>query len=69
MISDLCVCIVISCSEPLVFFSAGKMHELHAASSTQPGIVVHVCEDGLSSQATDKQRKPQILPTSCPKYN
>lgn len=65
-------------NEPLVNYdliaaianlTPGKMHELHAASSTQPGIVVHVCEDGLSSQATDKQRKPQILPTSCPKYN
>uniref|UniRef100_A0A1B6EC88 RRM domain-containing protein n=2 Tax=Clastoptera arizonana TaxID=38151 RepID=A0A1B6EC88_9HEMI len=41
----------------------GESHELHAASGSQPGIVVHVCEEGLST--TGKR----IVHTRCPDHN
>ena len=28
-----------------MFFSPGEAHELHPQSESQPGIVVHICED------------------------
>uniref|UniRef100_A0A1B6FWS4 Protein sarah n=1 Tax=Cuerna arida TaxID=1464854 RepID=A0A1B6FWS4_9HEMI len=43
----------------------GETHELHAASGSQPGIVVHVCEEGVA-QGTKGAR---ISHTRCPDHN
>lgn len=41
----------------------GETHELHAASGSQPGIVVHVCEE------TGGKPHPRIMHTRCPEHN
>lgn len=42
----------------------GEPHELHPPSETQPGIVVHVCEEVSSSEP--KREKPTFIHTPCP---
>lgn len=37
-------------------------HELLAPSGSQPGIVVHICDDGSDRS----QSKPKFLHTKCP---
>lgn len=55
----------------------GETHELHAPSESQPGIMVHVCEDqnnrlgllGLPNEVEErktKEQKGKIIPTRCP---
>uniref|UniRef100_A0A8D9BNA5 Protein sarah n=1 Tax=Cacopsylla melanoneura TaxID=428564 RepID=A0A8D9BNA5_9HEMI len=57
-------------SEPLVNYdllaaiarlTPGLAHELHAPSESQPGIVVHVCEDGVMVPGGKR-----IVQTACP---
>ncbi|XP_054271050.1 protein sarah-like [Macrosteles quadrilineatus] len=40
----------------------GETHELHAASGSQPGIVVHVCEEGVTAGV----KGARIAHTRCP---
>nr|CAG4645180.1 EOG090X0FJX [Leptodora kindtii] len=42
----------------------GEPHELLPPTESQPGIVVHICEDGQA-----KQPKASIVQTSCPERN
>lgn len=57
-------------SEPVINFeliaalsqlSPGETHELHPASESQPGIVVHVCED-----PENYTQHPSMIQTRCP---
>lgn len=43
----------------------GETHELHAASGSQPGIVVHVCEQGIAPGS----KGHRIAHTRCPHHN
>ncbi|KAG8320125.1 regulator of calcineurin 2 [Homalodisca vitripennis] len=43
----------------------GETHELHAASGSQPGIVVHVCEEGVAKGT----KGARISHTRCPDHN
>ncbi|KAL1131745.1 hypothetical protein AAG570_011358 [Ranatra chinensis] len=61
-------------SEPLVNYdllaaianlTPGEAHELHAGSENQPGIVVHVCEEGL----TTTKGKTRYIQAHCPQRN
>ncbi|RZF40027.1 hypothetical protein LSTR_LSTR002430 [Laodelphax striatellus] len=68
-------------AEPLVNYdllaaianlTPGEAHELHAASGSQPGIVVHVCEEGLGLPAgsqTQIASKGRTIHTRCPDHN
>ncbi|GFG33133.1 hypothetical protein Cfor_12314 [Coptotermes formosanus] len=48
----------------------GETHELHPPSGSQPGIVVHVCEEsGGTSQEGTPQPKARILQTRCPDHH
>jgi len=57
----------------------GEAHELHPPSETQPGIVVHICEEEEEKEKKEVARtesiqascssKPVILPTRCPERN
>lgn len=50
----------------------GEAHELHPPSETQPGIVVHICEEeekkeeSLQRNAAGGSGKPKIIPTKRP---
>lgn len=45
-------------------YISGETHELHAASGSQPGIVVHVCEEKLAGS-----KGMRISHTRCPDHN
>ncbi|KAH7947648.1 hypothetical protein HPB52_014858 [Rhipicephalus sanguineus] len=53
---------------PVPYFATSiatrEPHELHPASETQPGIVVHVCEEVSSLEP--KREKPAFIHTPCP---
>lgn len=47
----------------------GETHELHPPSGSQPGIVVHVCEESAgTSQGGTSQPKARIMQTRCPDH-
>lgn len=50
----------------------GETRELHPQSSGQPGIVVHVCEEGSVTKVVGNDGvsiKPRIVQTRCPEHN
>jgi len=50
--------------------SLGETHELHPPSGSQPGIVVHVCEESAgTSQGGTPQPKARIAQTRCPDHH
>lgn len=51
------LCVVIAIIE-----FAGMTHELLAPTGSQPGIVVHICDDGSNKS----QSKPKFMHTKCP---
>ena len=52
--------------ECVILVCAGETHELHPPSGSQPGIVVHVCEE--SSGTGTPQAKGRIAQTRCPEH-
>ncbi|PSN53320.1 Protein sarah [Blattella germanica] len=49
----------------------GETHELHPPSGSQPGIVVHVCEEsgGTGTETGTPQAKGRIAQTRCPDHH
>lgn len=46
----------------IYFYIIGMTHELLAPTGSQPGIVVHICDDGSNRAET----KPKFMHTKCP---
>lgn len=53
----------------ILFIFSGGIHELHPPSESQPGIVVHVCEEAAAAAAAAAAGgtpKTRIMHTRCP---
>lgn len=55
-------CISYDIISALASLTPGETHELHPATGSQPGIVVHVCEE----ESSLAKGKPKVIHTRCP---